>query len=209
MWIEPPMQERYIKGVAGANGRSKGWLSVKLEPSGTVEAVVEHTRVTLTSSTPQRDYFTFVEGPHKGKAASAKRPSATQSHLSSSRPAYRRAATLTFNIAAGSVNWGGASLKAITHHLNPVSVGIHPLQLPDFPHDLGLPYLDRTPYALHWFYLGHGHATRGANDRYLHAGTASAGCITVTDVSGWGQLYEHLILCRGLDNTIGTVHVVR
>lgn len=47
------------------------------------------------------------------------------------------------------------------------------------------------------------------NDRYLHPGTASAGCITV-DPASWTKLYQHLILCRrGDGKTVGSVTVLR
>ncbi|MBK6973753.1 MAG: hypothetical protein IPH26_12685 [Sterolibacteriaceae bacterium] len=39
-------------------------------------------------------------------------------------------------------------------------------------------YLGQTPYAKTWFDLGTGNAVRGNNDRYLHTGRVSAGCIT-------------------------------
>lgn len=77
------------------------------------------------------------------------------------------------------------------------------------PDNLGMGYLGQTPYAKNWFYLGTGNAVPGNNDRYLHTGRVSAGCITVEPAS-WTALYRHLILSRsGNDKTVGTVTVVR
>jgi hypothetical protein len=59
-----------------------------------------------------------------------------------------------------------------------------------------------------WFYLGTGNAIAGRNDRYLHPGRISAGCVTVTDLSKWDSLYAVLILSRATGGkNVGTINV--
>ncbi len=158
----------------------------------------------LTATKDGRDYFTVLEGVEKGKNFSVK-----TGNLSAGAPSYRGPARLVFNPVKKLLSYAGGTVKAITHEDNPIPYGLHPIQLPDFPHDLGAHYMAQSSYAKNWFYLGRGNAIAGNNDRYLHAGRVSAGCITV-DPAAWTKLYEYLILCRGNDaKTVGSVSVVR
>jgi len=185
-------------------GGMDGWLNVKREPSGKVIAVPEFTQVELARSSGGRDYFAALEGVERGKNFSVK-----SGNLKAGTPAYRAPAALQFSLGRELLTYPGGQVKAITHSRNPIPAGVHPIQLPDFPHQLGMGYMRQSTYAKSWFYLGQGHAILGNNDRYLHPGAVSAGCITV-DPSAWTQLYQHLILCRSGDGkTVGSVTVVR
>lgn len=52
----------------------QGWLSVRLEPGGTTVALPMYLQVSIdsrpTDGSSERDYFTIMEGVHKGKKAS-------------------------------------------------------------------------------------------------------------------------------------------
>ncbi len=190
-------EERYIVG-----GRD-GWLNVKREPSGDIIALPEFVRVRLESTVAGRDHFTALEGVERNRKFSVK-----NGNLSPNKPAYGAPANLRFSLTDELITYPGGRINAITHAGNPVPVGTHPIQIPDFPHALGGGYLSRSAYAKSWFYLGHGNAVVGRNDRYLHTGTLSAGCITV-DPDSWTKLYQYLILCRrGDGKTVGTVTVI-
>ena len=195
-------EKRYI--VGGMDG----WLNIKREPSGQVIAVPEYLQVELTASKDGRDRFTILEGAERGKKFSVK-----AGNLKSGNPGYHGMASLQFNITKGLLTYHGGQVKAITgtgtNSDKPIPVGMHPVQIPDFPHDGGMGYMAQTPYAKNWFFLGHGNAMAGSSDRYLHTGERSAGCITV-EPFGWTRLYQYLILCRrGDGKTVGTVSVVR
>lgn len=191
-------EKRYT--VAGMDG----WLNVKREPSGLVIAVPEFIQVEVERSSGGRDFFSVLEGVERGKHFSVK-----SGNLKVGSPGYRAAAVLQFNLGRESLSYPGGEVKAITHSRNPIPAGVHPIQLPDFPHSLGMGYMSQSTYAKSWFYLGQGNAVPGNNDRYLHPGSVSAGCITV-DPSEWTRLYQYLILCRSGDGkTVGTVTVVR
>jgi hypothetical protein len=63
--------------------------------------------------------------------------------------------------------------------------------------------------ARNWFYLGRAAAIRGGNERYLHTGRVSLGCVTVDPVE-WTKVYQYLILCRSGDGkTVGSIVVRR
>ena len=171
-----------------------------------IVALPDCLQVDVTRSANGRDYFTVLEGVERGSQFSVK-----AGNLSKDNPGYRGPAMLTFSRERELLTYPGGQVKAITYEGKPIPIGQHPIQIPDFPHIMGEGYLSKTPYALTWFFLGHGNAIPGnsGTDRYLHTGTISAGCITV-EPSGWTALYQYLIRCRRGDaKTVGTVTVVR
>ena len=186
-------------------GSSDGWLIIKPEPAGANISVPEYLQVELTSSSEGREFFTVVEGVRRGKKFSVK-----AGNLSARRPEYRGPAHLTFSISRKTLTYAHGTVRAFTEvPRNPVPEGVHPIQIPDFPHGGGIGYMGESVYAKNWFYLGHGEAIRYQGDRYLHPGSASAGCITV-EPAAWTQLYRFLILSRSGDGkTVGSVTVVR
>ena len=185
-------------------GGPDGWLRVRKDLGGEVVSIAEYTKVQLTAQRSGRDHFTPIEGVLAGIPCSV-----VAGNLSKNAPEYGGPARLTFNLTRQRLNYPGGFVRAITDPRNPIPVGTHPIQMPDFPHGLGAGYSGQTPYAKTWFYLGNGVAVAGRSDRYLHPGSVSAGCITV-DASGWTALYRYLILCRsGNGKTVGSVTVVR
>jgi hypothetical protein len=181
-----------------------GWLNVRREPSGIIIALPEHIATELESTSNGRDYFIAREGVERGNRFSVK-----EGYLKPQTPAYRSAAMIQFSLSRKILTYSGGRASAFTKDINPIKTGTHPIQIPDFPHNLGATYLANTPYAKNWFYLRHGNAIIGKNDRYLHPGGVSDGCITV-DPSDWTKLYQYLILCRsGDEKTVGNVVVVR
>jgi hypothetical protein len=191
-------EKRYVVGG------TDGWLNVKREPSAVIIAVPEYLQVEVTKSENGRDYFTVLEGVECGKLFSVK-----TGNLKSGNPGYRPTVRLQFSLRKQQITYPGGKARAITSTRNPVPLGLHPIQLPDFPHGAGDIYSARSQFAKSWFYLGQGNAIYGSKDRYLHTGEISAGCVTV-DPSEWSQLYKYLILCRRNDGkTVGSIHVVR
>lgn len=185
-------------------GGNDGWLNIKIEPSGEIVAVPEHLQIDLTESRHGRDYFTVLEGVHKGK-----RCSVTARNLSPGAVPLRPAARLVFFKTRGELVYGTVKLRAQMDPSNAIPNGEHPIQIPDFPHHAGRNYMSDSRYAKTWFYLGHGSAQVGERglDRYLHTGLISAGCVTV-DPEHWTQLYELIIKCRSKDGkTIGSLTV--
>lgn len=186
------------------NAGNDGWLRVKQEPSKSEIALPEHLRVEYESTADGRDYFIAREGVESGKRFSVK-----INNLKTSKPAYSGAATLGFSLSREILTYPGGQIHAITHQQNPIRPGTHPVQIPDFPHKKGEYYLSKSNYAKNWFYMGVGNAVPNKDDRYLHTGLGSAGCVTV-DPDEWTRLYNYLILCRSGDGkTVGTIIVTR
>jgi hypothetical protein len=187
-------------------GDSRGWLKVKLEPSGQIVSLIEYLQVEFIERRARRDHFRILEGVYKDKLASVAQKSASESHLGKPLPAYGSAADLEVSISDQELKYSGKTVPIVVSSSSPPSVGTHRIQIPDFPHTLGSTYLSQTNYALNWFFLGVGRAT-ASNDRYLHPGRVSAGCVTV-DPSKWTELYRYLIQRRSGDGkSIGSVRI--
>ena len=181
-----------------------GWLNVRREPSGIIIALPEHIATEMESSSNGRDHFIVKEGVERGNRFSVK-----TGYLRIQQPSYGPAANIQFSLSRKILTYPGGRTRAFTDGNNPIKSGTHPIQIPDFPHPSDQRYLSQTIYAKNWFYLGRGTAIPGKNDRYLHPGTISEGCITVLPAD-WTKLYQYLILCRNGDGiTVGTVFVMR
>lgn len=119
------------------------------------------------------------------------------------------AARIRFDKRKSLVTFPAGQARVVVNPFTPTPNGAHPIQIPDFPHPLAARYVGRSAYAMSWFHLGRGDAIRGSTgqDRYLHCGSASLGCITV-EPADWTALYQYLILCRSGDGrTVGTAIV--
>ena len=192
-------EKRYVVGG------HDGWLNVKREPSGAIIAMPEYLQVSLSESKEGRDYFTPLEGVERGKKFSVKTGNLRSANLAH----YHSGAHLEFSLSKEKLTYQGNQAKAVTDTAFPIELGQHRIQIPDFPHDKAIGYRADSPYVKTWFFLGNGVARHGSDDRYLHPGGNSLGCITVKP-SEWTRLYQYLILCRSNDGkTVGNVLVVR
>lgn len=184
-------------------GGRDGWMRIRVEPVGDIVSVPEHLLVEVAETKGGRDFFTVLEGIHRGK-----RCSLTAGNLTPAAIPFRRAAQLYFSKSEGILTCGtlriGAQMRG-----NPIANGEHPVQIPDFPHVKGAKYMDESRFAKSWFFLGYGSAKEGdqGEDRYLHPGILSGGCVTI-DALDWTALYELIIRCRSNDGiTIGSLIV--
>jgi hypothetical protein len=187
-------------------GDSQGWLRVKLEPSKREVALIEYLQVEFDNRVNGRDQFKILEGVYQGQLASVAQKSASQSHLGTPLPAYGSGATLEVSISKKELTYAGIVVSITVEPSALPTVGTHNIQIPDFPHSIGSGYLGDSSYALNWFFLGVGNASAG-NDRYLHTGLASAGCVTV-DPKKWTALYQYLIKRRNPGGkNVGTITI--
>ena len=186
------------------SGGPDGWLRARREADGDVVCLPEYLQVHLTHTHAGRHHFTPLEGACTGTHFSVK-----AGHLHKARPEYRCAAQLRFHCSFEILQYPGGEIAAATCGERPIPVGVHPIQLPDLPHDHGRRHLGVSAYAKNWFYLGDGKAVHGPEGRYLHAGRADGPCIAVGP-RDWTALYRYLILCRAGDGrTVGMIEVVR
>lgn len=196
------MEARYI------STDNSGWLRVKLEPSGVIISLPLYLKVSFKERKNSRDYFRIEEGVHAGKNASVSQKSASDSWLGSPLPVYKGPVLLVFKKGEGKLQTPIGSLNATTDPSNPIPNGSHPVQIPDYPHAIGSGYVPTASKSLSWFFLGTGNSVAGSNERYLHTGMVSAGCVTMTDVAQWDSLYNAIILCRAPGGkNVGTITV--
>lgn len=190
-----------VKQVSGSDRH--GWLDVRIDGISEITSLPYGLEVDTMGVNAGREKFKVLEGIRRSKTGSVKLTASGQSQFGT--VALRGAASVRFSLSAGKVSFGGQSIDAITDNSNPVPVGTWSLQIPDEKHTLyGNGYLGRSAYATTWFRIGDG------RDRYLHPGSVSAGCVTVTDVEKWGQLWQYLILARKRDGmNVGTITVAR
>ena len=193
------------KPMSHISAHDTGWLTVLFEPSKEKVSLPHSLQVEVTKSKDGRDFFTILEGIYKGKKASVKAGNLGNVSITTGP------AKLIFDIGKSTLTYAGSSTaKAITSEVNPIGKGTHKIQLPDFPHgEYGRPYLGQSAYALSWFYMGLGHAIPGKNDRYLHTGAVSNGCVTV-EPADWTKIYKYLIQSRQGDQTnVGIIKVIK
>lgn len=179
-----------------------GWFTVLSEPSGTRMPLPEYTKVYVTHTRDNRDYFRVTEGINRGKNCSIARSGGVSFILQGS--IHRGPAELIFNRTTQKLEVRSVgTFNAETSPRNPTPLGTHEIEMPDAPHGLGQDYLGNSKYSVSWFRVGN------SGDRYLHCGTVSNGCITVTDINDWDKIYKHLIISRKNNRSVGIVKVIQ
>ncbi|HOV25236.1 MAG TPA: hypothetical protein PK566_02590 [Pseudobacteroides sp.] len=199
--------------------KEDGWRRVRSEDSNTIIYLPQGTRVRLYAESDERDYFTILEGKYKTKHASVKKKSFFNmmygSYLTSRNRTLPKAELKfykskkklevngeTYNAFSGSGGYDNVSSEGA------IPSGKYYLEMPDEPHSRnGNTYKDQTKYATSWFritYLDGGYV----DDRYLHTGMVSAGCITVVDIKRWTEIYEYLIFRRVSFDGFGRVGII-
>ncbi|MFD0862135.1 hypothetical protein ACFQ1M_07935 [Sungkyunkwania multivorans] len=203
--------EAYFGHVEKLGGN--GWLRVRFD-DGLVWPIPEFLRVKV-NKTGDRESFQVLEGRMAGKTATVKkkgwewtswdwdRSYFEQSvHLGKGCPHTGSASVTFYRLTERLEVTGLGTFNAITDTRNPTPLGSFDLEIPYEPHPGGGYYTSDSKYAKTWFRVGH------SGDRFLHPGRISAGCITVTDTRQWDKIYQHLIVSRKDDQSIGTVKVV-
>ncbi|MBV8271310.1 MAG: hypothetical protein JO067_03460 [Cupriavidus sp.] len=186
-------------------GGSDGWLRVRRHISATIISLPEFLRIDITDVRDGRIHFVVREGVHSGSFCSV----VEGNHVRSGSPPHVGPVRLTFSISKQQLTHPGGIAFAVTYPVNPIPIGRHPIQIFDFPHGAGALYLPQTAYALSWCYLGHGTAVRRSNDRYLHPGELSSGCVSVKPAD-WTAVYQRLVRARSGDGkTFGYLDVLR
>ncbi len=172
-----------------------GWLTVRLEPNQKLIQLPFTLKVQWDDTKEGRDYFTILEGVHKGKKASVKRKDDGKSYLKIG-PKYKLPIKIIYYKNRKILKIDGRSEEYEAIMDNPLPNGTYIIDLPDYPHcHLGIKYCDKSNRSCTWFRI------RGQGDRYLHTGSVSLGCLTVTDVEKWNNLYNAIIWCRRSDDS--------
>lgn len=181
------------------------WIFCKDEsPGGNLFILPHGTRVEVTSTANDRDYFKILDfNELRGKRASLS--FATVGGRKVSRliplPAYSGPARVVWDAAAGTVTAqsGDGSRKVVAKATcQPVvpngTYGLWP-KVPEKALQYAAQYIDRAPHALSWWII----AYRTAEAYCLHTGTNSLGCVTVTEHHKWEDIYKILQWGRTAD----------
>jgi hypothetical protein len=200
------MNKRYVLP------QNDAWLLVRPDNGGANFSIPSYLELDLTGTRTEagikRDFFTILEGVHRGRKASV-RWDGNKSNLSTAPFAYMGAAALLLDKNRMTLTYPGGVATVVDLSNNPIPNGLHPVQIPDFPHEGGNYYLAQSRLATCWFFLGVGVAVNdnSGRDRYLHAGSGSAGCVTM-DARNWTAIYRHIIARRrGNNRDVGTLTV--
>ncbi len=178
-----------------------GWLIAQLD--GGSQVILPHSlEIECSRQEAGRELFKILEGAHLGRLASAALGAGNLSHFVLNMPRMAPA-RLSYARQDNRMHIEGlGDFATRPNESNPVPVGTYPICIPDLPHARVRQYLRQAPHAKLWFRIGM------EGDRYIHPGTVTQGCITVSQIDSWEQIYHHLIYSRSGDQqTVGTLEV--
>ena len=216
---------RFTKCTQYNDGTDSGWLRVKLDRAinGSTNAFLcEMTKVLVTRTQAGRTYFKIEDGTYAGKSASLNSDNAdlyltTTGPTASSngatlevtysgqkRAIYSTARGIDIDQKAGRLGFNGntatISLSTVeADSLGPLPDGTYDILVPDVAHDIGYTgqykpaYPDLKCHQV-WFPIEY-----QTNNRYVHVGAISEGCVTVLDLGLWNDIYDYLISHRQTD----------
>jgi hypothetical protein len=182
-------ETRYVRST------EDGWLTVLIQ--GTRKSLPSGLKVSLMKSENNRDYGVVSEGQLAGVSFDVSKGNLSASYdrftelkltvrkktgapVKIDKATYDRDLILAWKEGGGAKSLG--PFHTMTDASNPIPTGMHKMEIPDFPHDLGQSY---KPHGKVWFRIGE------TGDRYVHAGYESAGCLT-NDPATWTQVYDVL-----------------
>ncbi len=180
-----------------------GWFKVKTA-SGNIIYLPAFLKVQSEYIEKGREYFTILEGIYKNQKASVSLDSINNN---SSRllvdVKHEPLIYLQYSISQKKLIVNNKKYVATDYTETPWKKGWYDIELPDYPHTGGRDYLGRSSRAKTWFRIGH------EGNRYLHTGSRSLGCITITKIEKWNEIYNKLIKARKGDFlSIGVLEVI-
>lgn len=180
-----------------------GWLKVKTV-SGNITYLPAFLKVQSEYIEKGREYFTILEGIYENQKVSV---SLDNEKNNSSRllvdVKHEPLIYLRYSVSQKKLIIGDKKYAAADYAETPWKKGWYDIELPDYPHAGGRSYLDRSSRAKTWFRIGH------EGSKYLHTGSRSLGCITITEIEKWNEIYDKLIKARKGDFlSIGVLEVI-
>lgn len=179
---------------------SNGWLKVRIVDGEDV-SLSAFLKVQSEYFESGREYFTILEGPYKNKKASVKLENNKSWFLTNIK--LEPAINLKYSISQKTLFIGNKKYQAADYIGSPWKKGWYDIELPDYPHKDPRDYVNISSRFKTWFRIGH------AGERYLHTGRASLGCITITEIEKWNEIYDKLIKARKEDFiSVGVLEVI-
>lgn len=179
---------------------SNGWLKVKIVDGEDV-SLPAFLKIQSDYFESGREYFTILEGPYKDKKASVKLEDNKSWFLTDIK--LESAVHLKYSISQKILFIGNKKYQAADDVESPWKRGWYDIELPDYPHGDPRDYVNVLSRFNTWFRIGH------SGERYLHTGSASLGCITITEIEKWNEIYNKLIKARKGDfMSVGVLEVI-
>ncbi|MFA4872650.1 MAG: hypothetical protein WC659_01805 [Patescibacteria group bacterium] len=186
-----------------ADESGDGWVVTVPEHGTENISLPYHLKISLEKYDTKRQYFKIMEGIIQGTKASVQIESNGTSHLRTENP-HTGSAHLTYSLSRGTLKMNRNVYKVLNFPQDPEpwKNGLYDIEIPDAPHEPGEAYLDRARLAKVWFRVGHG------GERYLHTGSVTLGCITLTEVERWDYMCKVLMKARkGDGESIGVLEI--
>ena len=201
--FEVTVEALVIESIKYVPDIDNGWLKVKLV-DGEIVSLPAFLKVQSEYIERGREYFTILEGLYKDRKASVGLDNENNNNsrfLTDIK--HESLIKIQYSISQEKLIIGNKKYQATDHIETPWKKGWYDIELPDYPHPGGRNYLDRSSRAKTWFRIGH------EGEKYLHTGSRSLGCITITEVEKWNEIYDKLIKARKGDFfSIGVLEVI-
>lgn len=181
---------------------SHGWLNVRIEGITKPVVLPRYLSVNFVEEKDGRIYFKILEGSYKGKIASIKITAEMDTYFKTGI-LERFPVDMLYSISAKTFFLNGEKYQATEYEFNKLRIGEFDVLIADIPHEGGVRYFSDSDFATTWFRIMDG------DTKYIHTGQVSGGCLTITNMEKWDDIYFLLILARKGDGMhIGTIKVV-
>lgn len=178
-----------------------GWLVVLFEDDKSTVSLPAYLKVRIDHTDTKREYFTILEGAYRGKLASVRLKKDRTSRFILDVQ-HGTSIFASYSISKKVFTLNGKIYTAVDYKNAPWKKGLYDIEIPDYPHGRNNTYTEAKRQKI-WFRIGHD------GERYLHAGSFSLGCITITETVRWMEIYNALIRARkGDDESVGVLEVV-
>jgi hypothetical protein len=180
---------------------SNGWLKVKIIDDEIV-SLPAFLKIQSNYIENGREYFTILEGLYRGQEASVSLDENKKSRFLLNIE-HEPIIHLQYSISKKVLIINNKEYQTTDDVESPWKKGWYDIELPDYPHKDYRSYVRISSRFKTWFRIGH------EGTKYLHTGSRSLGCITITEVEKWNEIYNKLIKARKGDFlSVGVLEIV-
>ncbi|OGZ89646.1 MAG: hypothetical protein A2444_04260 [Candidatus Staskawiczbacteria bacterium RIFOXYC2_FULL_37_19] len=182
-----------------------GWLQARKQTNDEKIDLPAYLKLKLERQDNKFQYFTIWEGINRGIKAYMKFQKDGTSYFEKTNyqigPIH-----LIYSLSQKTLKFENKiyKLKEYKDDPQPWKKTLYDIKIPDFYHKGGLYYIDKVNLAPVWFKTTHSDGVR-----YVHPGSYSLGCVTLTEIERWDELCKVLLRARRDDfENIGILEVI-
>lgn len=181
-----------------------GWIQARKEIDKKSIDLPAFLKIRLEKQDNKFQYFTIWEGENKGIKAYMKFQEDGTSFFEPTNhhtgPVY-----LIYSLSQKTLKFKNNiyKLKEYKNDPHPWKKTLYDVKIADFYHGFGRYYLPISNLATVWF-----KTTHPDDARYVHPGSNSFGCVTLTEIERWDELCKILLKARKDDYNIGILEVI-